>query len=344
MLLSTSGYSQRCEAEFTFKVESMVRLVTFANKSQGLNLSCQWNFGDGSFSKTKNPLHLYESPGSYLVCLTIINDENNCRDQFCAVVNVDVTPECKALFSFTNGENFNTVNFENKSINSTDSIMWDFGDGLTSYTLNPTHIYENTGTYNVCLTITNGNGCSDSICNLIIIDSITACSASINKIQNKLYLTAKPVGDSTNKQVTWNIDSSQIIEGFTLNHLFDSSGYYTLCLVIKDTITGCISSSCEQLLISEMKNTVVDFSLDKKYDSRVYPTPSKSIITIELLEFGETDYSLIITDLKGNKVKQYKTLIMPINQFDLSTLSKSMYFYYAIVDEKTVASGKILMF
>jgi gliding motility-associated-like protein len=44
---------------------------------------------------------------------------------------------------------------------------WSFGDTSTSTNQNPTYTYNTPGAYNVCLTLTNDNGCQDSICQLI---------------------------------------------------------------------------------------------------------------------------------------------------------------------------------
>ncbi|MFN4122310.1 MAG: gliding motility-associated C-terminal domain-containing protein [Flavobacteriales bacterium] len=41
--------------------------------------------------------------------------------------------------------------------------FWDFGDGNTSTTRNPTHVFGDTGTYVVTLVVTDVNGCTDTI-------------------------------------------------------------------------------------------------------------------------------------------------------------------------------------
>jgi len=54
--------------------------------------------------------------------------------------------------------------------------LWDFGDGITSDDQNPTHIYAQSGTYTVTLTITSGTTCngSDSMQQTIVVtDPIT---------------------------------------------------------------------------------------------------------------------------------------------------------------------------
>lgn len=49
------------------------------------------------------------------------------------------------------------VNFFNSSTCAA-NYSWNFGDGSTSNTANPTHTYATNGIYNVCLTVTNVNG------------------------------------------------------------------------------------------------------------------------------------------------------------------------------------------
>ena len=71
-------------------------------------------------------------------------------------------PQPIANFSFTNnGLDFSFSNTSQTSGNT--GFVWDFGDGSTSTTLNPTHTYNNDSTYMVCLYLTDSCG-SDTIC------------------------------------------------------------------------------------------------------------------------------------------------------------------------------------
>jgi len=54
-----------------------------------------------------------------------------------------------------------TVSFTDQSTGIIDTYSWNFGDGTTSYTRNPTHKYNIPGTYTVSLTVT-GPGGSDT--------------------------------------------------------------------------------------------------------------------------------------------------------------------------------------
>jgi hypothetical protein len=43
--------------------------------------------------------------------------------------------------------------------------LWAWGDGTTDNTAYPSHTYDISGTYTICLTVTDANGCSDTYCN-----------------------------------------------------------------------------------------------------------------------------------------------------------------------------------
>ena len=51
------------------------------------------------------------------------------------------------------------------------SYNWVFGDGNSSNLQYPTHVYNQVGDYNLCLTYTDANGCSSNYCDTITISS-----------------------------------------------------------------------------------------------------------------------------------------------------------------------------
>ena len=64
------------------------------------------------------------------------------------------------------------VTFTNASTNAT-SYSWVFGDGNTSTAVNPTDIYNTSGSYTVVLTANNG-ACSDTATAIIVINDNTS--------------------------------------------------------------------------------------------------------------------------------------------------------------------------
>jgi len=64
--------------------------VTFTDQSSGSPVAWTWTFGDGTSSTTKNPSHLYSSPGSYTVTLLVRNSAGETSTKTAAIV---VTPQ-----------------------------------------------------------------------------------------------------------------------------------------------------------------------------------------------------------------------------------------------------------
>jgi hypothetical protein len=79
-----------------------------------------------------------------------------------AVTVLDVTP----VAGFTQVVDGLSVNFTSSSTGAT-SYQWNFGDGNTSTQTNPSHTYDGSGTYNVCLVAYNGPDCSSTFCNAV---------------------------------------------------------------------------------------------------------------------------------------------------------------------------------
>ncbi|GIV30656.1 MAG: hypothetical protein KatS3mg029_0007 [Saprospiraceae bacterium] len=84
----TLGLNNHPLAGFRHAIDSSNSLrVIFTDNSFYAPTDWLWDFGDGSTSSLKDPLHKYASPGTYLVCLTVSNQYDS--DTFCREVTVD---------------------------------------------------------------------------------------------------------------------------------------------------------------------------------------------------------------------------------------------------------------
>jgi gliding motility-associated-like protein len=82
------------------------------------------------------------------------------------------TPMSNFTWSPTEGTDlYNVIYFENNSTTTGNSTyLWDLGDGTTSNFYFVTNQYQDTGYYDVSLTVTNQFGCSDISNNIIVIN------------------------------------------------------------------------------------------------------------------------------------------------------------------------------
>lgn len=73
------------------------------------------------------------------------------------------------------------VLFQDSSTGNIQSWSWSFGDDSTSKEQEPLHIYEETGHYQVCLTVEDICGDSSNFCDTLTIDGINTGKEPINK-------------------------------------------------------------------------------------------------------------------------------------------------------------------
>jgi PKD repeat protein len=119
-----------------------------------------WEFGDGASSNEQNPVHTYNSSGTFVVRLTVISDHgSNSTTQSVTVsfmppvANFSGTPRSPSV-----GQ---AVQFQDLSRPGTAAVnqwLWDFGDpdseeNNLSNLQNPSHTYNAPGFYTVTLTV-----------------------------------------------------------------------------------------------------------------------------------------------------------------------------------------------
>jgi PKD repeat protein len=187
---------QSCQALFKYyesgrdTVGATAKIV-FNNYSEGKDLKYFWQFGDGSTSNEKEPVHKFSlDQPEYKVCLTVIGADS-CSNIFCDAVYLQypviidtIQPGCFVDFAYKRKDILMSplpsavFDFYYKSYPEATEWYWDFGDGTTSNDPNPTHVYikpvmndSMKVMYNpfrtVCLTIKTAGECKVNLCQTI---------------------------------------------------------------------------------------------------------------------------------------------------------------------------------
>lgn len=118
-----------------------------------------WNFGDGNFSTERNPKHVYETGGEFVVSLAVTNGCGT--DSTFRFIQVN-SPVVDFSVSSINVGVGSSVMFTNNT-SFANEYYWEFGDETTSSAQNPTHAYVSPNDYTVSLTATNTLGCSSKL-------------------------------------------------------------------------------------------------------------------------------------------------------------------------------------
>ncbi len=163
-------------ANFGFSTACGSKIVNFHDSSliaAGAQIiSWDWDFGDGQSYNGQNPIHNFNSYGTFAVRLvTTSNDGCNTKDTFVRTVIVPSKPV--AGFTFAGSCISSPVNFTDVSSISSGNIIawqWDFGDGQIATTQKPLHQYSVPGSYTVSLVVKSQYNCiSDTLRKTVII-------------------------------------------------------------------------------------------------------------------------------------------------------------------------------
>ena len=186
----------------------------------------EWIFGDGSpASSDLAPVHLYQSPGDYDVCLTITD---NCQSiTNCQTIEVRCTPPTP---------NFNLeadeleVRFFDASEGAPTAWTWSLGDGNQSVDSAFTYSYDLPGTYEICLRVSNICGGQDQMKCQSITLTCTPPDAAFGFETEDLVLHL--IDSSTLSTTSWlwefgDGDSSNVANP---SHQFAEAGQYEVCL------------------------------------------------------------------------------------------------------------------
>lgn len=110
----------------------------------------------------------YFSPSIAIGATTLINSNNSGSDAdiFFASLNVNSLDSCSAYFLLypdtSQLHNWFAIAFVTGD--TPYSYLWNWGDGNTSSGATPSHTYSTPDYYNICLTLTDGNGCTSVFC------------------------------------------------------------------------------------------------------------------------------------------------------------------------------------
>lgn len=235
---------------------------TFVNVPQ--TLSWLWNFGDGTTSNIADPLHIYNTQGTYTVTLSI-TDITGCSSSVSHNVSVVSGP----VAMFTNSApvcSGSAVEFTDMSIamgNPITTWHWEFGDGneiTVDAPSNPNvnHTYDTPGNYTVTLTVTNMSGCNASISSTL---STIAGPTSAFSFEAGCQGSPVQFSDITNTNggapiIQWSWNFGDPVSGaanisYLQNpaHIYSAAGTYTV-VMYSTSASGCQDSTSQIITIT----------------------------------------------------------------------------------------------
>ena len=217
-----------------------------------------WDFGGETVSATVNGASVsnlvYAEPGTYTVEVTAI--ANGCEVTATEEVWVIADPSIGFQGGPPIGCPPHSVSFNNTSETETaTNYLWDFGDGTTSVSANPVHVYENPGTYSVTLTMNSTGYCSQELLltqsGLVEVQAVP--SAGFNITPNQVDILNPVIEYETlatgNVSCYYNFGDGGSSSECSGTYTFSDGGYFDVVQTVINE-AGCTNTAIGQVAVS----------------------------------------------------------------------------------------------
>ena len=267
--------------------------VNLFNQSSGAN-QFEWNHDNGTVVTSFNSTAIFDTVGQYNIQLLVTN-QFGCQDSSTQLFEVFPTVVAEFETSDPDGCEPWSVDFTNLSENGI-NYSWDFNSGDGSALFEPTHIFENPGTYSVELIVEGAGGCADTVVynNIITVFPNPTASFEFANVPDPIangtvafYNTSTPhVG------TWWDFGDGDTDDSENTTHSYAFFGNKLVTLAIVDA-NGCVDTL-------EMY-VPVDFFGGLYVPNAVIPNdPNQSVRVFQPAGTGLGFYRCMVYDKWGN--------------------------------------------
>jgi PKD repeat protein len=204
-----------------------------------------WDFeNDGKIDSIgKNPVYVYAASRNYTVNLTVSN-ANGTVSKLATITVLERHTQVRPVANFSTNVTSSfaplSVQFDDSSNHAT-GWSWDFNndDVPDSTEVNPVHVFENSGTYTVNLTVSNENGTDSKLATINVLEQsipiLPVANFSTNLTSGYAPLSMQ-FNDSSENETGWNWnfgDGSTSVEQNPI-HTYSAAGTYTVNLTVSN--------------------------------------------------------------------------------------------------------------
>jgi parallel beta-helix repeat protein len=207
-----------------------------------------WNFGDGQTSTSQNPSHTYTSEGNDTATLTITDNKgaNAVASQVITVTKAASPASLATTISATptSGQAPLNVSFTASATGGTApyTYSWNFGDGQTSTSQNPSHTYASEGNDTATLTVTDNKG-ANAVASQVITVMKAASPLAVSIVASRtsgrapLEITfwARFKGGIRPYAYSWSFGDGRVSSAGMPTHRYSLPGTYTATLTLSDS-------------------------------------------------------------------------------------------------------------
>jgi MYXO-CTERM domain-containing protein len=214
--------------------------------------SWAWDFGDGGSAATASPSHAWADAGSYLVKLTVTDNDGASASDFTlvevAAASADNDPPVAEVGPARSAVVAEVVSFDGSASSDSDGTIaayaWDFGDGSTATGATAAHAFAAAGSYFVRLTVTDDDGATGEDYALVSIGgggantppTAEAGADRSGETGASVAFDGSGSSDADGALIAylWDYGDGSSGVGRTASHIYAAGGTYTATLTVID--------------------------------------------------------------------------------------------------------------
>jgi len=252
-------------ADFTVDRQGhcLEEFMQFGNLSRNA-ATYSWDFGDGQTAGGINPIIAYHAIDTFTVTLkardTYGCEKTRTRTDYIFITKPkagfsakDIYSDCPPL----------TTSFTDESVGAT-KWDWLFGDGQSSLYASPSSTYRRPGEFDVTLTVTDANGCQDTITKpkLVFVGgpygTFDITESGPFCVNDSTLFTAQTTNATVHE---WDFGDGIVRDQAEMNagHRYKGPGKYNVALVLYDA-NGCKVVADGKVVVELMDTTKIDFT------------------------------------------------------------------------------------
>jgi PKD repeat protein len=248
-----------------------------------------WDFGDGTSAEGPVVTHAFPTYGTYLVILTVTDDDGDTAKGNLTVTVENVHPVA-SITGDTRVQTDESMELDGRSSYDLDGNIveyrWDLGDG-SGQEVGPIieHSYSKFGTYTVTLTVEDDGGLTSSMSLTVEVlnrrpSAVVSTSLTVLPTGETVNLdgTGSSDPDGTVETFTWIFGDGSVAYGSRVSHVYSDDGIYMVVLTVTDNDGGTDSSS----VFIQVENRQPLPAIDA-------PTQSLTLLDVELTAEGTVD-------------------------------------------------------
>jgi PKD repeat protein len=229
----------------------------------GAIASYSWNFGNGQTGTGPSPSVVYNTPGTYVVTLTVTDNDGatNAKSTTVTVVAPNQLPTASIVATPTSGPAPLVVSVNGAGSSDPDGSIvayaWDFGNGQTAAGPIAQTTYTSQGTFTIRLTVTDNSGATRTASRSINVGAPNAKPiATLTAIPTsgpaplvvRVDATGSVDPDGSIIGYSWNFGNGQTATGIRSQVIYTTPGTYIITLTVTDN-RGTTGTATETVVV-----------------------------------------------------------------------------------------------